>query len=391
MTQRRKQVLVVVEEGAAYGLRLLEGALRYTETHPGIQLKEAAFTCGIPPKWLDRKQDCDGILLWASVKEQWAPRLLKSGLPAINACGGWPEELVETVAFSSPDIVKAALEHFSLLQRKTVAIVLYNLENEPVFLRYRDLFTTYATAMGLHPLTFDVGKERAVERKPPRLTGRGQQRLQTFLRRLPLPAAVWTMDDFMGYLVIEAARSIGLDIPGQLAVLGLGDYSVTRYCQPQLSSIPQPGELIGFEAMRILDAMMDGHPPAQRIISILPPPIVIRDSTRLTEPAGNPVSLAYQFISDQACQRITVDDVLRIAQMSLPTLHKRFMAAYNITPGAEIRRVKLERAQYHLRTTTLSIARIAELCGFDTQANFANFFKRETGQSPSRYRSNSKQ
>ena len=76
----------------------------------------------------------------------------------------------------------------------------------------------------------------------------------------------------------------------------------------------------------------------------------------------------------------------------MPTLHRAFMTRCGRTPGAEIRRVKMERAQYYLRTTSLSITHIADLCGYNEHSKFCNFFKRETGLTPSQYRdSNSPQ
>ena len=77
---------------------------------------------------------------------------------------------------------------------------------------------------------------------------------------------------------------------------------------------------------------------------------------------------------------------MQMVTVSLPTFHKQFVAVYGRTPGAEIRRVKLERAQYYLRMTKPSICRMSELCGYGQHAKFSNFFKRETGQSPLAYR-----
>ena len=114
--------------------------------------------------------------------------------------------------------------------------------------------------------------------------------------------------------------------------------------------------------------------------------MVVRESTsRLDEPEDR-LRRAHEFIVEHACEGITVDDVLPLVQLSLPTFHQRFVARYGRTPGAEIRRVKLERAQYYLRTTTLSVSRVAALCGYSEHAKFTNFFKRASGQPPTAYR-----
>ena len=236
-----KKVTVVYEAGLPYGLRLLEGAIRYTEQHPGIQLRESVFDCGQTPSWLNRPTHYDGILLWASTNERWVHQLIATGTPIVNATGGWPLELMPSVAFNGGQVLRSAVDYLARLGRKTAGFALYSMEDDPQYYLYLEKFIELTTQQGMTPVTFDAGPQRSIINSAPRLTVRGQQRLRAFLRSLPLPASVWAMDDFMGYMIIETARQIGLDVPSQLAVLGMGDYTVARYCHPQLSSIPQPG------------------------------------------------------------------------------------------------------------------------------------------------------
>ncbi len=376
----------MLQEGAQYALRLLEGAIRYAEQHPGIELLESGFRSGHLPKWLGRRPECDGFLLWVGAGERWVERLLDLGLPAVNTAGGWPVERLPVVAFSGNGVLRVALDYLGGLGRATVGMVLYNQESDPESGRLRDAFVSLATQRGLGALSFDAGQQKALQGNAPRLTARGQEHLRAFLRSLPLPAALWAKDDFMGYATVESAQAIGLHVPDQLAVLGLGDYTVAHYCRPHLSSIPQPGDLIGFEALRVLDGLMAGRELAKRLVAIPPPPVVVRESTRGAGSADDRMRHIHDFLVEHACRGIKVDDLLRLAGVSLPTLHKQFGAVYGRTPGAEIRRVKVERAQHYLRTTALTVTRVAELCGYNQYRKFVNFFKRELGQTPSAYR-----
>lgn len=389
MNRPVKQIAVIVEEGAPYGLRLLEGAIRYTEEHPGIQLRELVFDCGKAPFWLRHPAKYDGILLWASASERWVEQLIATGTPIVNACGSWPLDQMPTVAFDGGQVVQAAVNYLEKLGRTTAGLVLHSTEDDPQYQLFQKRFSILATRQGMLPMTTDLGPQRSIMNNTPRLTVRGKQRLRAFLRCLPLPASLWAMDDCLGYAIIEMAKQLELDVPSQLAVLGLGDYTVARYCHPQLSTIPQPGELVGFEAMGVLEGIINGQPPAQRQIGIPPPPVVVRESTLGSNPADEQMRRVHEFIVEHACRGISVDDVLRLVPMSLPTLHKRFEALYGRTPGAEIRRIKVVRAKYYLRTTNFSISRVAELCGYDQQGKFANFFKRETDTTPSAYRTSS--
>jgi len=132
--------------------------------------------------------------------------------------------------------------------------------------------------------------------------------------------------------------------------------------------------------------LMAGQALPDHPIVIETPPVVVRESTSRPDLPDERLRRAYEFIVEHACQNITVDDVLPLVQLSLPTFRQRFVAQYGRTPGAEIRRVKRERAQHYLRTTTFDVTRIAKLCGYDVPADFAHFFKRETGQTPTAYR-----
>jgi len=387
MQPQTRRVMVVLERGSQYSVRLLDGAIRYAARYPWIHLIEADSKSGEIPEWLDRLTDYDGLLLWVNANEKWVPRLLRPGVPVVNMGGGWPLDLMPMVAFSGKGILHAAMDHLAGLRRHSVAMMWYNSADDPIFAKRKDAFVRLAGDKGLSASYFDAGQQRSMNLNPPLLTKRGEQRLRTFLRQLPLPAAVWAMDDFFGQAIIETAKTIGLKVPGQLAVLGLGDYTAASCCNPQLSTIPQPGEIIGFEAMRVLHGMMNGRQPAQMTIRILPPPVVMRESTNVEPHAErNIMQDIHAFITARACMGIKVDDLLKMTDVSLPTLYKQFTEIYGRAPGAEIRRVKIERAKSYLKTTTLSITRVADLCGYNQYTKFVNFFKRETGKTPSGYR-----
>lgn len=385
MKQTHKRVGVVLEEGAPYSRRLLEGVFNYAAQHPGFHLEELDYKCGHAPRWLDQPLTFDGMVWWVGPGELWAEQVLLAGIPVVNTCGGWHQR-IPVVAFSIQDIQKTALDYLGHIGRNTVGIMLHNLQDDPEFIKLRDEFTTQAAARGYQPFSFDAGRQPGITHNPPQLSKRTRHRLQHFLRKLPLPAALWAQDDFIAHATLEAAGLLGLDVPGQLAVLGLGDYPVARCSHPQLSTIPQPGELIGFEAMRVLDRMISGHPPEHMTILIPPPPVVARGSTPVAGKAVDLMLLAHDFIARNAHKGITVKDVLRLTDMSLPTLYKRYEAVYGQTPGEAIRAIKLERVRHHLLTTTLGISQVAELCGFSHPSKFANFFRRNTGLSPRAFR-----
>jgi LacI family transcriptional regulator len=250
----------------------------------------------------------------------------------------------------------------------------------------QERFLKEARNRGLTAHALDLGVQKAAVTYPHRLTRAGEAALRRFLGRLALPTAVWAFSDGLAMAVLDVAQSMGLRVPQQVAVLGMNDWQAARFCKPSLSSIPMPGQIIGMEAMRLLDGMMAGNPPPERRVLVDPLPVVVRESTSVDVVPKDKMSLVHNYIVENARRKITVDDLLPLAAMSHTVFHERFVEAYGRSPGAEIRRIRLEQAQYYLRTTGMGVAYIAELCGFESAADFTKFVRRESGQTPTAYR-----
>ncbi|WP_127498763.1 response regulator [Paenibacillus glycanilyticus] len=65
---------------------------------------------------------------------------------------------------------------------------------------------------------------------------------------------------------------------------------------------------------------------------------------------------------------------------------KRFKQIVGISYNDYVTRVRIERSKELLKTTTLKIARISQLVGYEDQGYFCSVFKKVTGVSPSAYR-----
>ena len=98
------------------------------------------------------------------------------------------------------------------------------------------------------------------------------------------------------------------------------------------------------------------------------------------------VASATRYMRELASHGCRVDDVLEKVHMSRAALEKRFRKHLNRSPKQEIRRIRLERIKELLVETDLTLERIAELAGFEHPEYMSVLFKRETGQTPGRYR-----
>ncbi len=93
------------------------------------------------------------------------------------------------------------------------------------------------------------------------------------------------------------------------------------------------------------------------------------------------------WIRINACDRISVASVAENFNYSpsyLSTIYKR---RFGIGITGQIRRIRIERAQELLLSTSMGVRQIAEACGYDDPKYFMRVFKRFSGLTPTRYRS----
>jgi alanine racemase len=81
------------------------------------------------------------------------------------------------------------------------------------------------------------------------------------------PTAVLAMSDAMAIGAMRAARSLGLDAPGDLSVVGFDDIDLAALVDPALTTVHQPIRQKGVEAVRLLLAEMDAgwNGPAEHL------------------------------------------------------------------------------------------------------------------------------
>ncbi len=74
--------------------------------------------------------------------------------------------------------------------------------------------------------------------------------------------------DLLALGVLTQARVLGLDVPGQLAIMGFGDTPLASDVVPALSSVRINGEEIGRLAALYLMARAEGREVAQPMVDV---------------------------------------------------------------------------------------------------------------------------
>lgn len=81
---------------------------------------------------------------------------------------------------------------------------------------------------------------------------------QRLLKMKKLPDAVFCSSDYMALGCIAELQKNGIKVPQEVAVSGFDNIEASEYCQPRLTTVGQPYEEMGAEAVRLLDMLYSG-------------------------------------------------------------------------------------------------------------------------------------
>jgi integral membrane sensor domain MASE1 len=83
--------------------------------------------------------------------------------------------------------------------------------------------------------------------------------------------------DAMAIGVLRAARELGVDVPGDMSVVGFDDIDISQHTNPPLTTVHQPMRLLGEHACtRLLDRIT--APDIRQKVEVLPTELVLRSS-----------------------------------------------------------------------------------------------------------------
>jgi AraC-like DNA-binding protein len=85
-------------------------------------------------------------------------------------------------------------------------------------------------------------------------------------------------------------------------------------------------------------------------------------------------------------EQVTIPDLARACRLSVSQLHRAFKEHFRQTPLQFVLKLRMQAACRLLRSSSLSIAEIADECGFRDQNYFARHFRKVVGQTPTGFR-----
>lgn len=212
--------------------------------------------------------------------------------------------------------------------------------------------------------------------------------LRAWLKRLPKPCGVFAATDERGRMVLDACLTEGIAIPDELSVLGVDNDELTcENSTPSLSSVSPDFQRCGELAAGLLNLLMNGERPNERILTYASRDVIPRESTRrLPRRASPSVARALEFIRRQATSGITVREVTQLFGGSRRNAEIRFRQGTGHSIHETIVETRLQRAREIVEKSRTPFGLIAASCGFSSSVYLANRFKRRFGMSMSALR-----
>ncbi len=225
----------------------------------------------------------DGCIVTGLEPEDEVVRALRQrGLPFVMVDADAPEH-VACVRIDDFEGARLAMQHVLRLGHREIALVSFespsgNVEQYTGTLRHRyDGFRAALkeAGLGLHSRGIHTLETKCSQ-------AGGVEVFNRLMQLVPRPTAVLALSDTIAFGIVDAAQQHGLNVPGQLSVVGFDDLETSRLLKPPLTTVRQP---IREKGQRAAEMLMDGV--RMRYVLprhvVLPVELVVRKSTlRLT-------------------------------------------------------------------------------------------------------------
>ena len=191
-------------------------------------------------------------------------------LPVVNACEYVKDNKISSVYIDNVAGASAAVDYLVTLGHRDIAFIA-GPSSSPICV---DREQGYRLALqwaniAIDPALTAVG-DFSIEA--------GERAIDLFLAQGQSFSAVFCSNDEMAIGAIRALTSKGLRVPEDVSVVGFDDIRFARYTSPPLTTVAQPKNAIGREAMTMLIELLNDSevPPRKRVLSA---DLVVRGST----------------------------------------------------------------------------------------------------------------
>ena len=376
---KTKTIAYISRSPSDYSNRVAQGIVRYISQQPHFNL-QVLRKQGFMPLWQSHEFEGDGVI-GMFVNEDAIKQFRKKGIPVINVSAS-TDEISPWVSIDNSHIGVLAADYF--LQKAytqfafidTPVVVLYSKLRRNGFVQRIESAGQKVTSLNLSysithtPDDWNAGLKEVVEQ----------------LLILPKNTAIFCGHDIVARLVSQACEEIGLNIPEDIAILGVDNEELLcSACRVSLSSMEQGEDRVGYIAAQMLDQILQGKAVEDKVI-IPPIGVVERRSTECSAVSDVPLARALDFMRKNLHTQVDFNNVSKVAGISRRVLELRMKGLIGRTPAVELQRMRIERARQLLLGSELPLEEIATQCGFRRRERLHEAFKKQTSHTPAFYR-----
>jgi LacI family transcriptional regulator len=380
-----KRVALVFPASISWLAVLARGVTDYARQHAGWE-----FTTS-PPTLSEAEEivlTVRGLRGWpgdgaiATISDQGAARAARRlGIPVVCVGGNLRECSLPRVMVDQYAVGRLAADHLLELGLRQLA-----------FYGLRGLWYSEERQRGFVDRARKAGVACAVFDSPPITDANANWRqrrgpLNQWLPSLRLPVGIMAVHDYRARIVADECARLGLEVPHDVAVLGVNnDQTTCEFCHPTLSSVSRSAWQIGYEAAGMLDRLMAGQSLPGRDVIVQPDGIVPRRSTDTIAVDDPHVTAAVRFMRDHVGEAFGIERVMQHVSVSRRRLHEQFQRLLGRTPYGYLCQLRVERAKRLLAAPErIKMQKTANACGFSSSARMRLVFQRVTGTTPLAY------
>lgn len=198
--------------------------------------------------------------------------LAKRGIPAVMLWNYRERQPIPCIGVDNREVGRVATEHLLELGHRDILFLFAGIRGNDRAVDRRAGALSAMVSAGIEvprlrrivsPYDVQAAKELAVEA----------------LTATPRPTAIFSGNDVIALGVLFAAMSLGIRIPDELSLIGIGDFKGSSAVEPGLTTVRIPARRIGRRGAEILIEMLDWPAAETRPDERLPVEVLLRGST----------------------------------------------------------------------------------------------------------------
>ena len=199
------------------------------------------------------------IILWPRLDVDFLEGLVPERLPLVLLNTAARQSRFHTLSFANRKGAYTAVQHLFEHGHERIAILTGGAQNFDA----QERLAGYRTAVD----DFDLAASSVLEIEGNFTRESGHAAVDRVLDLDPRPTALFATNDSMALGALRGFHEAGLQVPGDMAVIGFDDIPTARYATPSLSTVHVPTQELGEQAMHhLLDYLRGGDPPAHQTL-----------------------------------------------------------------------------------------------------------------------------